>query len=228
MNIIAGIDGTHPDLFPGDDRNRRYDQAFQNSFVTRIARRGGNTSYWRGPVLLGGGLVPAINGAVSHIERLVRTTRGVTNVLLTGYSRGAAGIVVVAKELADRGINVRAMLLFDAVDRQLFVDADVIPNNVGHVMHVVRDSRGSSRESFDNDGLRSRPPTRVEAFKFMCTHGGMGGCPAEMPRGGRTTDRIDEGGYDGMTTITYQQDARVSEQVWRHVQPFISTYGFMR
>jgi len=110
----------------------------------------------------------------------------------------------------------------------LAIDADVIPNNVGHVMHVIRDPRSGSRESFDNDGMRFSAPTVFPAaYSFMCTHGGMGGCPWDVPAGTAPTSFIDEGGVDGLTNITYLQDAQVSQQVWAHVQPFLRTHGFI-
>ena len=146
--------------------------------------------------------------------------------MLTGYSRGAAGVVSLAKKLKNDGIYVRAMLLFDCVDRHLFIDAAVIPNNVGYVMHVIRDPRSGSRESFSNDGMLYNPPTVYpNAYTFMCTHGGMGGTPWDAT-GHSPSEIIDEGGIDGKTNITYGDDAKVSEQIWDFVQPFIQTHGF--
>lgn len=226
MPILVGIDGTGGDAAPGAGRNARYDAAFANSFVTRLCRNKNYAGYWRGPVALGGGLVPAINGAVEYVENRRRNEPNAP-VLLTGYSRGAAGVVVVAKRLQRKNIDVRAMLLFDCVDRHLFIDAEEIPNNVGFVMHVVRDPAGGSRGSFGNDGMRYSPPTVYPAaYKFLCTHGGMGGTPWTIPAGKTGSDLIEEGFPDGRTRISYDNDKKVSGEVWNFVRPFIRLHGF--
>ncbi len=228
MAIIVGIDGTGSAVFPGASRDADYDVHFANSFVRRIAfNKGANARYFRGPVALGGGLVPAINDGFAFINS--RWAAGVREpIVLTGYSRGAAGVVALAKKLKDAGKSVRALLLFDCVDRHLFIDAAVIPNNVGYVMHVVRHPESGSRESFSNDGMSYTPPTVYPAaYAFMCTHGGMGGCPWVTPIGTSPSDLIDEGGVDGMTNITYLQDAQVSGTVWSYVQPFMREHGYV-
>lgn len=229
MIILAGIDGTGGEAIPGSGRDARYDIDFANSFVTKIARVAKpGFGYWRGPVMLGGGLMGAINGAFNFIEQKVRTTRGMTSVLLTGYSRGGAGVVSVAKKLKDAGIDVSAMLLFDPVDRYLFADAEVIPTNVKNVLHLTRDSKSGSRESFSNDAMRYHPSsTKLDAYKFMCTHGGLGGVPWTIPTGGKSTDIIDEGGVDGATNITYGEDKSMSDFIWNFIQPFCKTHGFL-
>ncbi|HLM61161.1 MAG TPA: hypothetical protein VK308_10170 [Pyrinomonadaceae bacterium] len=226
MPLLVGIDGTGSAVSPGEQRDRDYDVAFANSFVSRLCKPNTrNKRYFRGPVALGGGLVNAINEGFNFLQERHRQNPG-EPILLTGYSRGAAGVVSLAGRLQRAGISVRAMLLFDCVDRHMFIDAEVIPNNVGHVMHVVRDARSGSRESFSNDGLKYRPPTVYpQAYAFMCTHGGMGGTPWDST-GHSANEFINEGGVDGRTNITYGDDARVSEQVWAFVQPFINTHGF--
>jgi hypothetical protein len=233
MGILVGIDGTGAAFLPGSGRDRDYDTAFTNSFVRRICNSGGpHAMYQRGPVALGGGLPEAISAGVSHVVNKRRA--GVTEpVLLTGYSRGALGAVVVADRLKSQGINVQALMLFDCVDRHLAFDAEVVPDNVAHVYHVIRDPASSSRESFGNDAMRyfAGSTTYEGPYTFMCTHGGMGGCPWAVPAGQSTTDYINEGfgagGYDGATTITYAQDASVSAEVWANCQPFLRTHGFI-
>lgn len=226
MPILVGIDGTGSAFTPGEERDRDYDIAFANSFVSRLCKPPTrNKRYFRGPVALGGGLVAAITDGYNFITMRHRQDSG-EPILLTGYSRGAAGVVSLAGRLKKANINVRAMLLFDCVDRHMFIDAEAIPNNVGYVMHVIRDPRSGSRESFSNDGLRySAPTVYPAAYTFMCTHGGMGGTPWDAT-GHSANEIIDEGGVDGATNITYGDDARVSEQVWAFVQPFIRTHGF--
>lgn len=228
MAIVVGIDGSGSAIFPGSGRDTAYDVEFAKSFVSRICKnKGPNRAYFRGPVRFGGGMIEAVAGGHQFIKN--RRAAGVREpILLTGYSRGAAGVVAIAARLKRESINVATLMLFDCVDRQGDIDAEIIPNNVGHVMHVVRDPRSSSRESFSNDGLKFSPPTVFpNAYKFMCTHGGMGGCPWKPERGQKPTDLIDEGFPDGMTKITFAADAAVSEQVWNHCQQFLRTHGFV-
>ncbi len=137
-------------------------------------------------------------------------------------------MVAIAKKLKGASIDVRALLLFDCVDRHLFIDAEIIPNNVGYVMHVVRDPRSKSRGSFGNDGLQYTTPTIYPAPRpFLCTHGGMGGTPWQPEPKQPVTDLIKESFPDGQTTISFAEDARVSQLVWNFVQPFCSTHGFI-
>lgn len=231
MPIIVGIDGTDDHFLVTAARNRAYDVAFANSFVRRICTGKPNAQYFRGPVALGGGLPEAIEGGYNFIMSK-RRTGNTEPVLLTGYSRGGLAAIVVAKKLKEQKVPVRALLLFDAVDRHLAYDGSVIPNNVEYFFHVVRDSRSASRGSFGNDGLQYTPPTVLSgAYKFMCTHGGMGGTPWQVPAGQSPLDYIDEGAleelYNKRTNITYAQDVAVSAQIWSTVQPFMRTHGFI-
>ena len=228
--IVVGIDGTGPEVFPGRDRNRRYMEAFKDSHVSKICRGYPNKRYLMGPVMLGGGLPEAIAKGVRFVERNLKIHGSDQDVLLTGYSRGGLGAIVIAKELEKKKINVKAIMLFDAVDRHLAYDGSVIPRNVGFVKHVIRDPLSSSRESFSNDGMRYYPPTVFPAaYKFMCTHGAMGGMPWSAARDGKQpTDIIDEGGIDGKTRITYRQDEFMAKKVWRFCEPFMKRHGFIQ
>ena len=99
MPILVGIDGTGTDAWGSDDPSRKklYDRDFENSFVQRICRPGSNTIYLEGP-----GWVPAANGLQTAIltgVKFIREKRraGVDEpILLTGYSRGAAGAISIA------------------------------------------------------------------------------------------------------------------------------------
>jgi hypothetical protein len=229
--ILVGIDGTGSRVVPGASRNAKYDADFTNSHVRKLCNlHGGATLYLRGPVMLGGGLVEAINSGVNFIRGITSRAGASHDVLLTGYSRGAAGAVAIATRLGRLNIDVKAIMLFDCVDRHVAVDAEVIPRNVGFVRHVIRHPGSSSRESFSNDGLRYFPPTVYpHAYQFMCTHGGMGGMPwtPDTAAGQTMNDLIDEGGYDGMTNITFAQDAAGSKRVWNSCLDFFSTHRFL-
>lgn len=226
MPLLVGIDGTGGGASPGADRDASYDKDFANSFVSRLCKPPNrDRRYFRGPVTFGGGLVDAVNDGFNFLK--MRHTQSPNEpILLTGYSRGAAGVVAIAAKLKKAKIPVKALLMFDCVDRHLVIDAEVIPNSVGFVMHVIRNPASASRESFSNDGMRYSPPTVYpNAYTFLCTHGGMGGTPWDVT-GHSQNDLIDEGFPDGMTTITYAQDAKVSADVWSFVQPFIRQHGF--
>ena len=232
MPIVLGIDGTGSAIVPGAGRDREYDKAFANSFVKRLCSNGpGARGYLRGPVGLGGGLRAAVNGGYEWVKRK-RNEGDTSDILLTGYSRGAAGVVMVAKKLKADGVPVKALLMFDCVDRYLFGDASVVPNNVEFVQHVIRDPLAKSRHSFGNDGMKYYPPTIYPAaYKFMCTHGGMGGCPWAKPSDKLWSDLIDEGAleqrYNATTAISYAKDARISGEVWAFCQTFMRRHGFV-
>jgi hypothetical protein len=103
-------------------------------------------------------------------------------IFLAGYSRGAAGVIHVARLLQKRGITVYCLLLYDAVNRTFELnDVDTIPSNVQFCYHAVRDPAMSSRVDFGTMcGRKADDPDRtifVGPKTFKCTHGGMGGVP---------------------------------------------------
>lgn len=253
MAIIVGIDGTDDSVYDGKERDERYDKNFANSFVRKIAS--GSTPgslYERGPLMHGGNLDMAIANAKMHVLREInRGNRG--PVLLTGYSRGAAGVVQLATILGrmmPHPVTIEAMLLFDCVNRHTSIESAVIPGNVRNVLHVIRDPLAASREGFGNSGLEFNGAfTNYEPLRlFKCTHGGMGGCPWSPDFDKRQTwgDLIDEGiglphksgsintplgsiptySGDGLTTVTFAEDHRVSATVWESCLPFMKKHGF--
>lgn len=226
MAILVGIDGTGGGTFPTAARDRRYDADFANSFVSRLCKGKASAQYNRGPVTFGGGLDTAISNGVNFITQK-RQQGNSGPILLTGYSRGALGVLVIAQRLQRQNINVAAALLFDCVDRHGDYDAETITSNVLKVLHLRRSPDSASRESFDNDGTKWLPPTQYKEAFFRCTHGGMGGTPWIPPAGTPSSTFVDEGGLDGRTNVTYQQDAAISTQVWSFCQPFINENGFL-
>lgn len=241
MPILVGIDGT------GEMSNTKYAKSFADSFVTRLCKDKGYAKYFRGPWADGSGLSYAITAGVAYIND-ERKQRPLEPILLTGYSRGGLGAVVIAKRLKLQGIKVRAMMLFDCVDRHAHFDGEVIPDNVEHVLHVIRHPGARSRKSFGNDGMKYSAPTEYPTPKqYMCTHGGMGGCPWPCPEGKKKSDFIDEGmgeavlsaprsAIPGISTInilayttlvTYEQDAAMSKKVWADCLPFLRKHHFI-
>ena len=240
MPILVGVDGTDDSWNLNDARNTRYDKAFAKSFVSLLCKNKGNGKYFRGPLADGGYLWQSINGGVSFIAEKKRQRKDDT-VLLTGYSRGALAAVAIAKKLKQQNIKVKALMMFDCVDRDMVNDAEIIPDNVENVCHVIRNPAARSRATFGNDGMKYYPnSTKYEGpTMFMCTHGGMGGVPWEMPKGGNPNDFIDEGAAEAWfspvrrepvwtyrTNVTYAQDEKISKDVWGHVQTFLRTQGY--
>ena len=241
MPILVGIDGTSGGMiYNSRSRNAEYDRDFAKSFVRRLCFKKRDAAYIRGPIGPGGGLPEGIAEGLAFIKSK-RPAMPNEPILLTGYSRGALGVVVIAKELKKMGINVKALMMFDCVDRHLAYDAEVIPNNVENVLHVIRDPAARSRMTFGNDGLKYNHPTKYEPLrKFLCTHGGMGGTPWKVPDGGNIYDYVDEGTGEALlspvrngpvweyhTNVTYAQDSVVSERVWDYAQPFLRAQGFL-
>jgi hypothetical protein len=236
MPILVGIDGTDGSLKITAARNRQYDKDFASSFVSRICRGAGSSAlYLRGPATPGNGLEAAIDAAVAHVTEAL--LRGPGKVLLTGYSRGGAGVVVVASRLARLGIRVEAMMLFDAVDRHAHLDAYATPDNVAFVQHVMRSRLSGSRESFSNAAKSWPAGTDYKQRYYVCTHGGMGGLPYDVSTAppaqirdlkikNKKQHHIIES-LDGPTDVTYAQDAEISAKVWRDQQPFLRTHGFL-
>lgn len=219
MPIVVGIDGTGP-FFDTD-----YHKGKKFSFVSKILMGGGeDKKYFRGPIGPGGGLGDAINGGLDFI--MARRKSGNQDILLTGYSRGGLGVLVIAEKLRSRKIPVKAMMLFDAVDRHAFYDADSIPNNVEEVFHVRRHKNAGSRESFGNCGTRYTHPTKYTEKFYLCTHGGVGGGPWVKPPGKQNHDKIDEGFPDGLTKVSFVDEQIVSMQVWSDIIPFLSKHKF--
>ena len=100
-------------------------------------------------------------------------------VFLGGFSRGSAGMLVVAHRLEKQDIPVQEMYLFDAVDRSFWMDnsqTKKVPANVNKAFHALRDPKAGSRKSFGNCGLVGTNNNLEKAY-FMTTHGGVGGWP---------------------------------------------------
>jgi hypothetical protein len=175
----------------------------------------------------------------------VDALRDQRKIFLTGYSRGGAIVIAAARLLQVQGLSVEAMFLFDAVNRSVgegMVDTEVIPSNVRNCYHALRHiQRSGSRESFSHTGFRraagvAGPPNAY----FFTTHGGLGGVPwgqqgvtrttattVSIPLFGRavvipSSPFIDEGGPDGLTNVTPQQELigmqAVEQWMWRHLR----------
>ena len=243
--IYAGVDGTGP------SDNGEYAAAFADSFVMRMYRTttapGNAKQYLRGPNTMGmetGDLARRTAAFVRDARQCVTEP----TICVAGYSRGGAAVIAAAEEL--KPVVVEYMVLFDAVARTSTVDASTIPSNVKTVWHIRRDPAARSRTSFGNCGTQCESDrTSYTERYFLCTHGGVGGCPWCKGPGwnGNMNDIVEEwnsttttvvgsllgplgaaaGWYAARTAVTFAQDLAGSEQAWNWISPLIRGAGII-
>ena len=235
MPIIIGIDGTGGQVSPGAGRSHAYDHDFAHSFVRRICLgRGPNAQYNRGPAVLGGGL----DDAYMTGKNFIATRRSIVGtgepILLTGFSRGGLGVLMIARDLQIQNIPVEAMLLFDAIDMYAFGSVETVPTNVRNVYHARSRADANSRRNWrkkDCGGNPHNPQVHYTERAFRCTHGAMGGTPQKDPSHPNAFVTELGSGLMGIgtstTNVTNRDNPIISEQVWAAVQPFIQTHHFM-
>jgi len=174
INVLAAVDGTGP------FSDRDYETAFQSSHVNKLCNSNSFQKSFRrrGPSADG---VKTDNKARELLTELLdfkNCQAEDVDIFLTGYSRGGAAVIHLAHLLKEKGIPVRAMYLFDAVDRTLERFNTTIPRNVEVCYHALRDPRANSRKWFDNCGTTpSVSTTRMHMKTFFGTHGAIGGLP---------------------------------------------------
>ena len=184
--MLVVIDGT------GEWFNKSYEKTMEGGFMKKIMRDSHHSpkEYFRGPSLTGieSGYIVA---QVMNWIRQQLNNGATPELFIAGYSRGGSVAIEVAGEIANVASmasllgdgpwcilnrNIRCMALFDAVDRS-YLDTKVIPYNVTHAYHALRDPKAGSRRSFSNTGLEHEIPGNLETKTFFCTHGAMGGLP---------------------------------------------------
>jgi hypothetical protein len=153
----------------------------KGSFVSQIfdqsveARR----LYLRGPTAFG----TEVDGIANAVARFVLRSLddGDRKIVLAGYSRGGAAIVVAANrlnpELRRRGIRIEAIFLFDAVDRDRYTDSSTVPDCVSIAYHALRSPAVGSRNYFGNAAAVAAPPAILHQKWFAGTHAALGGLP---------------------------------------------------
>ena len=135
--MLYVIDGT------GSNSDKEYRHGMAHGFCRRMEKEFG-AHYFREPVTLDFGK-STIKIAAEVYDRIFEGINRSTNrsrepIFLAGHSRGGAAAIRVAGKLGNKGINVRALFLFDAVDRATdFVFTSKIPNNVEMTYHARRD-----------------------------------------------------------------------------------------
>lgn len=171
--MLVAVDGTGPFF------DREYAETMKESFVRKIWQQCPESLclYFRGPSLLGLESGPTALNAYSRIKSEYEANKSNFKLYLTGYSRGGAIAIAIARLVKKEGIDVECMALFDAVDRSPLIDVDQIPDNVKITYHAVRDSRNESRWYFGNVGLRAKNADSLQKKVFNSTHAGLGGLP---------------------------------------------------
>lgn len=170
--MFIGIDGTGP------YSSSQYEKEMRDSFVSQLHAGSPekNKKYFRGPGTFGVKDIFIVDDALTYIRQIVAKT-GDTKILMAGYSRGGLIAINVAKMLKNNpetnSLTIECMALFDAVDRDLVLSGDVIPENVYHVYHAIRDDVVMSRSIFGHTGLKGQ----IVVEKFYATHAGMGNMP---------------------------------------------------
>ena len=221
--ILLGIDGT------GDFSKVSYARDMTNSFVAYIIRHSKVKlkRYIRGPGFDGTDMAAIVSKGYDFV-RLALAANKDAHVLLTGYSRGGAGVIAVAQRLKEDRKRVHTMMLFDAVDRAIGVDTARIPENVDRIVHARRDAVMVSRPSFGNCGSAWGSPTKCEVRLFRGTHGAIGGVHWKRPAHKKPTDLIKEDWeFVDSTKVSYAQDLICAKEVWTWVSPRLQTYGFL-
>ena len=175
--MLICVDGTGPFV------NSSYKTAMANSFTRQIWKHSGLRGarlYYRGPDNPGLLTNMARPGTLVKRDILPLYKKGDTRICMVGYSRGGAIVINTAAVLKKHGVPVEALFLFDAVDRSIELEADLIPSNVKHAYHAVRHRETGSRTSFGNCGIKAAAGVKFHQGKpteFWTTHGGMGGTP---------------------------------------------------
>lgn len=214
MLIFGAVDGTSV------ENDRDYARTFYDSNVHRLFLNWahGPKAYRRGPNALDTRADISTWNQAQEIKEFVISEWGPYRrapvygkaVFLAGYSRGAAAVIEVCKWLKERDIPVECLLLYDPVDKSLGVGSvfnnTPIADNVRNVIHVVRDPRAESRESFGNCGTKRENWSKTKGpgpIPFFGTHGAIGGTLWPDPPNGEC---INEGFPDYMTKVTAEKD----------------------
>lgn len=174
ISILAAVDGTGP------FSDQVYEEKFQSSHVSKLCKSNSfqKSFHRRGPSADGVKTDNKARELLTEILDFKACQTGDVDIFLTGYSRGGAAVIHLAHLLKEKGIPVRAMYLFDAVDRTLERFNTTIPRNVEVCYHALRDPKANSRKWFDNCGTTtSVSTTRMLMKTFFGTHGAIGGLP---------------------------------------------------
>ena len=175
--------------------------------------------------------------------------------ILTGYSRGAAGIIEVATRLISDpackklGIQIYAMILFDTVNEtntslqgvinrggiptfsnpESIITGNLqIPTNVANCVHFIRNDETTSRDATMEKyqgGPINNAKTSYTPYYLKATHGGLGGLPYFQGTGEGNNTVIKEPGGAYATNVTMAEDIKASRLVAKTTTTFCATLG---
>jgi hypothetical protein len=200
---IVIVDGTGTDV-TGWQNDEQYNIDYGNSHCSRIHRRYPGSMYQRGPT---------VDEAIRRC-RSFAAAETCTGLILIGHSRGAAAVIGAAHQMAEEGVDVEFMGLFDAVemDFNLSYNVDFIPSNVKNVRHGERNMRTLSRPWWGNCGDSWGGGSNFRK-SFWGTHGCLGGVPPEVTKENAQT-YIWEAVNALPTTVKVIDGAIASLQIW--------------
>lgn len=159
----------------------------RGGFVSQMAqdRHIPNSFYHIGPTISGVECGLLADGVVARIL-WTKMRKKDPIIYMAGYSRGAAIAILAAWKLKADGHRIKAMFLFDGVDRDALSYSRVVPGNVEYAYHAMRDPEVHSRDIFGTDsgllkrkcGMLAESGVKLEIRRdFWTTHAGMGGLP---------------------------------------------------
>ena len=110
--MIYIVDGTGPD----DDA--KYNADMTRGFCSHINNQIKNSVYFRGPNISG---LTTWQIADCLFENIIIDVNRAPSapIILVGHSRGGSACIYIARKLKNRGVKVRALILFDAVRRAI-------------------------------------------------------------------------------------------------------------
>lgn len=157
--FIGIVDGT------GCWDNNQYDREMKNSFCRQLFESAGDAGSYRkeqsedGHVIETAGTAAAYlrgpSGEGYSIERRARRiaekalAAKADRTYLAGYSRGGSIAVIAARMLAERGVGVQGLFLFDPVARHGSASSDMVPGNVSAAYTARRAIGAKEMDKYD-------------------------------------------------------------------------------
>lgn len=166
--MLCIVDGTGP------DEDADYNAALMGGFCRQLEFEFGGR-YERGPTTQGSETADIAEKHYRYIvDNYVKGERGSKeDLFLAGFSRGGASVIHLAQLMKKRDLRIngkpvfiKAMFLFDAVDRTTTVDTEEIPNNVITAYHAMRNRDYANYYAEDLERAREEEET--------CLYGGSG------------------------------------------------------
>lgn len=131
--MIIIIDGTGDEFIPFPGHTEEYRKNMGKSFCSRLADEVNKKGrYFRGPSATG----VEVDTIAGKALEAARSAPAEQPLFLCGFSRGGLIAIDVARRLRSR--PVKALFLFDAVDRAVGMTGDKVTDNVKTVYHAHR------------------------------------------------------------------------------------------